>query len=59
MVLCHGLIASQGDSVLDSTHKATHGKASTWGGRVRSTAPPPGAVGSLAVEDTHVPSETD
>ena len=37
----------------------THGKASTWGGRAQSAAPPPGAVGGLAVEDTHVPSETD
>ena len=37
----------------------THGKASTWGGRAQSAAPPPGDVGGLAVEDTHVPSETD
>ena len=37
----------------------THGKASTWGGRAQSAAPPPGAVGGLAVEDAHVESETD
>ena len=34
-------------------------KRAPGGGRAQSAAPPPGAVGGLAVEDTHVPSETD
>ena len=54
-----GLSPHEGTQFLTAHTKQHTEKRAPGGGRIRSTAPPPGAVGSLAVEDTHVPSETD